>query len=549
MIIEDTYMKILVNEQEKLNIDTDVLCKGICEEETYRKMLSGGRILSRVMVKRLLARLGVDNANYEHYLDKPDYDVWLKRMRIINAIEDNEIEEAEKILEDYLGDNSQKDKEKRRNLEQQFHLFMQLQIIKHRETEYDDDDMASKYKSALQLTVPDMDIVSLDKLLLSPLECALMVDYTSYSNKVKSVNDIIKIYRRLLAYIDNSPYGKLSAIKVYPKAVVSLYRDIQNHIKELDDDEIYETYEELLGYCEKADKKLRERTFLYYMTEILEMRVELCIWLREHSKSVSRIRGYDEKVEEAKTLLEMLVDEYRCHNVNPYMVDDCYLYRESGMFYIGEVIYKRRNMLGMSRKEFCEDIISERTLETTEMKGNALQRYNFKKVFSKLGLNPDYINMSIITDKIEAVSIYEELRFAENSFEYDDVRKLLSKLKELLPDNHINNQYIKKVETINRWMRGEIDIEEYINGLTEALEYTISMNEVLDAGDNLMLTYTEVELLYSISVAMKRTNNSVDEIWKYIEVLWQYCKKLKADKMEDSKICIYEIIMKYIASL
>ena len=141
------------------------------------------------------------------------------------------------------------------------------------------------------------------------------------------------------------------------------------------------------------------------------------------------------------------------------------------------------------------------------------------------------------------------MHFAENSFEYDDVRKLLSKLKELLPDNHINNQYIKKVETINHWMRGEIDIEEYINGLTEALEYTISMNEVLDAGDNLMLTYTEVELLYSISVAMKRTNNSVDEIWKYIEVLWQYCKKLKADKMEDSKIGIYEIIMTYIASL
>ncbi len=547
MEIEDTYMRLLVNEQVKLNIDVEQLCEGICTEQVYRKMLSGERVLSRAMVKRLLARLGVDNANYEHYLDKPDYDVWIKRMKIINAIEDDNIELAEKLLEEYMPEGLDERKSHRHNLETQFGQFMRLQIMKHRESE--NMDNAAMYKETLMLTVPNLEMKPTKGLLLSPLELCLLTEYISASSKDEPVEATLEAYRELLSYISDMPYGKLAMAKVYPKAVVCLYKSIRDKVFNGIEVEIYDICEELLSYCERAFKWLKERKFLYYMTELLEMRIELCEWLKNHSKSTSRTKEYSEKGEESKILLEALVDEYNYHNLNPYMMNDCYLYRESGMFCIGEVIYKRRSMLGMSRKELCEGIVSERTLENTEKIGNALQRYNFQKIFSRLRLCPDYINMSIVTDKKEAVDIYEELRFKESLFEYDDVRKLLSKLKKLLPDNYINRQYIKKVEIINQWMRNEIGVEEYIQGLKEALEYTVSLDKVLEAEDNLMLTYTEVELLYSISLAMKRTNNSDTEVWKYIEVLWHYCEKLKEDKMEDSKIGIYELIMTYIASL
>ena len=87
MQIEDKLLEMIVETRKKLNIPTSILCEGICSVQMYNSVINGKRFFDRITIKRFFARMGVDNANYEHYLHYDDYDVWLHRMRLINAIE------------------------------------------------------------------------------------------------------------------------------------------------------------------------------------------------------------------------------------------------------------------------------------------------------------------------------------------------------------------------------------------------------------------------------------------------------------------------------
>lgn len=84
--MEDKLVEMLVSARREQNITCEALCQGICTKDMYSKVERGDRVLDRIAIKRLLARLGVDNGSYEKYLEYTDYIVWKIRMDIINAI-------------------------------------------------------------------------------------------------------------------------------------------------------------------------------------------------------------------------------------------------------------------------------------------------------------------------------------------------------------------------------------------------------------------------------------------------------------------------------
>ncbi len=128
--MEDIYVKMLVEERKRLGVSAKTLCDGICSEDMYYKVESGKSTIDRISIKRLLARLGVDNANYDHYLEYSDYIVWKNRMDIINSIEDGEYEKAAITLHQYKEHIYKVKNLSRANIEEQFCIFMELQIIR-----------------------------------------------------------------------------------------------------------------------------------------------------------------------------------------------------------------------------------------------------------------------------------------------------------------------------------------------------------------------------------------------------------------------------------
>ena len=505
--------------------------------------------MDRITIKRLLARIGIDNADYEHYLEYSDFEVWQKRLKIINLIEDGMLEEAEQLLDEYFVYDDNVRNTSREGIELQFCIFMRLQIMRHRDLDEYEKNALKLYEQAVKQTVPGVDEKPLKKLVLSPLEFNLVLEYKRRKEKYKTKQEIMDRFGDYIEYIENSNYGQLCATKVYPKLVWCIYKTI-NEIESTEEDS-REVNERLLSYNEEALYRLKKRKDLFYICELLEMRQDILGKLKGQAMSVSNIEKYTSMLSEASQYLRIIKSTYAEKELNPYMLDDCYLYRESGIYCIADVIRIRRKMLDMSREELCKGICSVRTLMREENKQTTMVKGIFKEIFSKLKLYPDYINMGIVTDEKEIIEAYEELRFAVNAFLYEDIDRLLSVLKENLlcgTEFHpINYQIITRIESYSLWTRGERSTDEHVSYLKKVLEQTLGMRYAMKQGTEKFFTTEEIVIIYLISMAYKKVGNR-DDARPYVEVLWSYIKDIEKVGLEDGRMGIYETVMTYIAS-
>ncbi len=536
--MEDRMVELLKHAQKKFKIKPEVLCAGICTEEMYHMVIKGNRFFDRITVKRLIARVGLDNALYDNYLHYSDYCVWVKRTRIINAILESKTNEAEKLLTMYFTPEKN-NSDSRINIEKQFEVFMSLQVLKIKSEEEYEKVAATKYKEALNYTVSIEDAKKA-KLLLSPVELCMYIEYLRRTNNF-GIDEIWNMYVDLISYIDNSYYGKLAKVKVYPKLIVCLYNDIKRYIVVDKLDNWKGKLKQLLEWCEIALELLREQVSLLYMTEILEIRLDIFIRLNEFGEEDGRIL-------ETQNYLDVLKGLYDEYSVCPYMTNDAYLYRESGNFCIGEVIYKRRTMKKITRKELSAGICDERTIRREESHKSTMQKYYFEKVFDKLKINPNYIDTGIVVEKMEQLELYHCLHLADNAFDYDKVQKLLEELKKELPEHPINKQVIKRIDSFIKYRKGIIGVEEHLRNLKEALSYTIDV-EILDGNvGEIFLTLEEMLIVYMMSEAHRDKENYI-EAYKSIEILWDWCKQLEKEKLESGRMGIYDFIMLYMSNL
>ena len=545
--MDNAYVQMIVDGRNKLGISTSKLCEGICTAEHFYQVEQGKRDIGRALSERLLARLGIDSGNYEHYLDYPDYEKWRSRMRIINSIEDNQIEKAERFLNEYqIYCNDVKNANKVK-LEKQFSIFMNMQIIKHEIGDGITEEMQEVYEEALKLTVPNIDKKPINELALSSLELILVLEYKRLKYVEASVKEKWDFYEEIFQYIHMSPLGKVSLVKVYPKVFVYMYRDIAPMIDRQYDESSIRLHEELFTYCEQALGSIRQRKFIYYLTEILEIKLELLKWFEDNAKEIYKLNGYREAEDETEIHLENLKGLYKEYDIDCYMHDDCYLYRESGVYCINEVIKARRVMLGLTQADLAGNDIAETTIWRIEAKKQAVTHKVTKKLFERLNLYPSCINMGIVTDKKEELQLYEELRFALNSFKLEEVKKLLDKLKTKLSEHKINKQILLCIEGRNELWLGNIDKIEYTKRLMEALECTISLDYIKDRKE-IFLTTEELTAIYLISEFYKGIAKE-DTALMYIKEVLEYCKGFEKKEIVDGRMGIYEMVMAYVASL
>ena len=212
--MDDKLLEMLGTARKEQNIASKLLCEGICTEDMYNKVERGERVLDRMAIKRLLSRLGVDNGSYENYLEYADYIEWKTRMDIVNAIEKQELAKAERLLEKYFLSDKDARNSSRDNIQQQFYIFMKLQIIRHKNREEYEKKACGMYEEALKKTVPNIDKSHINNVLLSPVEFIMAVEYKRRKKPYESVEAILKMYKEFFEYMEKAPFGKLSKTKV-----------------------------------------------------------------------------------------------------------------------------------------------------------------------------------------------------------------------------------------------------------------------------------------------------------------------------------------------
>lgn len=212
-------------------ITTEQLTYGLCNTEEWDSLLVG-EYLDKLMMSRLLDRLGCRGLRCDILLFASEYDDWQTRMDIVSAINDGETEFAEKILEEYAGRKIvQKNIDKmgcNERLEYQFVLMMQAYIMLG--GRFDRTELIAKLQEAAVLTIPQGVDVAFDngmKIILSVQELDILLEYYYQlvcgeieEKNIKTVDCYIGRIRKVIDYILSADrFNALSKANILPKAV------------------------------------------------------------------------------------------------------------------------------------------------------------------------------------------------------------------------------------------------------------------------------------------------------------------------------------------
>ena len=519
------FIEIIKTQMENKGISEEQLCEGLCSQSMFVKICNGERGADKLLRERFLQRLGVSDTRSESFLYQDEYDAWRLRQQIVNHMNREEYLQAEELLEEYKSKTVMENK-----LEQQFCLVMEVQLWMAQER--GEESVKERIERALKLTVPYVDTKPLQQLVLSEQEMDLVLEYARYCQPER----MAECCEALLEYVKRYMDDEYLRAKIFPKIVYYQCKAQQ---------ESTDGYK-LLRNCNEAINCLRNTQRLYYFWELLDEREKLyedfIKELRAEGEQKHRevwVRMQEENALWKRTLEEM----YRDCGVSPAMKNSCYLYLQKDVFCLNEMIYKRRNMLGMTRKALCEGICSEKTIIRVETTTGKMQMAIARQVLQRLGLSAEKQRVDVVADNPEALKLVKDIAVYGYNREYKKEQEALEKLEKMIPVLPVNRQYLKRKNVLLMRNRGEIASDQVLEGLVEALEYTMPLKFIENA-KKLCLTKGECTCLMNLARLHGR-----DALNKYHRILWQLCKQYEESDGIAQNLSMYEFIMAHIASV
>ena len=512
--------------REIQDITMEALCKDICSFSMMGKIERGERLAGKELRDRILARLGVCSDGYENFLFYEDYLVWKRRQRIVNAIEKSDFDTAEKELAVYGKKNGAF------NLEKQFCLVMRAQIMQKRHE--DPAVIASLYEEAVKLTVSDIDHVLIKKLCLSVQELDMILEYERCCRPERLASRCEEI----LAYISSEVFDTYSYVKIYPKVIYYLYLSTPERDRD---------WNRLLCLSNRGIEQLRTTGRMYYLWELIEIRREGLIRLLDRIEN----DGEGRKREAVQKVIDMMTDwlealdfVHELCGTHRRMETSCYLYQQKEAYCISDVIRRRREMLGMTKKALCEGICSEKTIGRLEAKKTKPQIEIVRLLFERLNLSGEYQRAQIVSKDVIAVSIVGEIGVYLNKCDYEKVEELLVELEKYISlENPINRQYKEQFEAKIKAGYGKLSNEEAILCFRQILEYTIPF-DVLLKDEEKYLTNVEVQCLLNISICVGKSKENIA-----FDILLDLCKQLEIDEGISEHIAVWEVIMTNVSNI
>ncbi len=509
--------------------------KGICTTSGMNRFENGNRIAEKLMRDRLTARLGISGETYEDYLLPKEYDAWKHRMRIIKAIEERAIVEAQKELAQY------EKRPKLNNLNKQFIKAMQYNILLLEGAS--EEELFTCVTDAIKHTVPSVEKALARAHLLADQEVNLLAERIYLYKCPKVVCDIntwrIGEYERLISYIDTSRWEKLQKAKVYPKIAYYIGQCIM--AKDCNETDLKRGLE----LCDEAIDLLRDTSRLYYFIELLEMRRSLAErMIKEFSLEKKIYVKLQSMLDENNTWERVFKELYAEYHVPVYMSNFCYLYYETECHNMVEVEELRRTMLGISRIKLCEGVCADRTLIRIEREGANPTIEVMRRLFEKMGLCAEYKRAPIITTDADVLTIdYERLVRAANDVNVEEGLKIIDYIKSRINmDLPFNKQSIMRYENIVRYNANKIDLDELGKRTYDVLLCTLPALAMSTKKEK-YLTNTELECVQTLAFG---TNNEIRK--NCIKLVTKMCEEQIQKGIDVERLALFELLMERYAS-
>ncbi len=511
--------------REIQGITLEGLCKDICSSSLMGRIEKGKRYANKELRDRILARLGVCSDGYENFLFYEDYLVWKQKQRIVNTIEKSDFQAAEKLLDAYEKVSAE-DK-----LGRQFCMVMRAQIMQ----KYHEDKtrIACIYEEAVKLTVSDIDSKLIKDLCLSVQELDMILEYERYCHPERLASRCEEI----LAYISSEMFDTYSYVKIYPKVIYYLYISTTNENRD---------WNRLLRLSSVAIEQLRTTGRMYYFWELLEIRKEgltrLLNTIGETADNRKK-QALQNVIDTAKAWMEALDFVHNLCGTQRKMETSCYLYQQKEAYCISDVIRRRREMLGLTKKALCKGICSEKTIGRLEAKKTKPQIDIVRQLFERLNLSGEYQRWQIVTKDVRAFSIVGKIIQYANNRDFKNTQEYLNELSQYASmENPINRQYKERIEVNLKLRQGLITKEDARIELEKILAYTIPPQTAIKQGEK-YLTNVEIQCLLDIAI-----NIGKSQMNPFYNALIELCNQLENDDGITEHIAVWEIIMTNIAN-
>lgn len=496
------------------------LSYGLCSEAEMSYILSGTRTPSYQMRNRFISRMGIESEEFEDFINDNDYSIWLEFNNLFLYLRDNKLTEAEHLL-DILKKTSND------VIQQQILMDISARILKIKGTSA--RIIKEKYFKAISLSMKDINLYRINDYILSPYEYSLIFEYLCMKS-IDSTNgerkSVINIFFELIDYVASLEIDVLQKAKVLPRAVCLLYEASKNQVEF---NNIY--VNKIQKYTEYCILLLKESNRLYSLFELVQIRKEL---MCESTEDIE--------------VLQALIKFYTEYNIPVDDLFDTYMYEDSMVYNLSDVIKSRRLLLGKTQKEIAKGVCSVKTIYRIEQKETNPQPTTFKMILRNLNIFSDYRRLEIITKDIEDIRLYNSYKIAKNRKDNILAKDLLVKLNHKI-DNNIpaNQQVISKLFLDMDYDDKKISETVYKEKLEELLEITLDIKNKFNLNEDLpFLTISEKKLLFSI-VRSEYDNRYRDS--KYSVFFMKMCSKSDNHLIHALGIKYYELYASLYASM
>lgn len=535
------FFRFIESKMKGNGITTEQLTSGLCDMEEWNNMLSG-EYMDKLMMSRLLDRLGCRGLRCDILLFASEYDDWQTRMDIVSAINDGETELAEKILEEYAGRKIvQKNIDKmgcNERLEYQFVLMMQAYIMLG--GRFDRTELIAKLQEAAVLTIPQGVDVAFDngmKIILSVQELDILLEYYYQlvcreieEKNIKTVDCYIGRIRKVIDYILSADwFNALSKAGILPKAVYYVMLSNQKKIRlNMDnEDEFIFIAEELKSYgrwlsdYDNAIEVLRDCGRIYYLAELCDMMDAIVSRMKRLlSEDVCKSMKLDDIKNTADRCREMLLYIEKLTGISRYTKNGMYMYFEPNVYRMEKAVADRRRLLGITQNQLAEGICTAKTIRRLEQGHCRPHGYNLYEILNRLELYSDFVMDEIVSYNAGDMELLEKVYDAIGMNETERAQELLQTLKANLDMEYTRNrQTIERLETNFAYGRREIELKVYLEKMKNIIGYSVKYEHVLK-NPAVYLTSCETTILHN----MQNKQNEQDRLMYLYSIPSQYVR-------------------------
>ena len=535
------FFRFIESKMKGNGITTEQLTSGLCDMEEWNNLLSG-EYMDKLMMSRLLDRLGCRGLRCDILLFASEYDDWQTRMDIVSAINDGETELAEKILEEYACRKIvQKNIDKmgcNERLEYQFVLMMQAHIMLG--GRFDRTELIAKLQEVAVLTIPQGVDVAFDngmKIILSVQELDILLEYYYQlvcreieEKNIKTVDCYIGRIRKVIDYILSADwFNALSKAGILPKAVYYVMLSNQKKIRlNMDnEDEFIFIAEELKSYgrwlsdYDNAIEVLRDCGRIYYLAELCDMMDAIVSRMKKLlSEEVCKSMKLDDIKNTADRCREMLLYIEKLTGISRYTKNGMYIYFEPNVYRMEKVVADRRRLLGITQNQLAEGICTAKTIRRLEQGHCRPHGYNLYEILNRLELYSDFVMDEIVSYNAGDMELLEKVYDAIGMNETERAQELLQTLKANLDMGYTRNrQTIERLETNFAYGRREIELKVYLEKMKNIIGYSVKYEHVLK-NPAVYLTSCETTILHN----MQNKQNEQDRLMYLYSIPSQYVR-------------------------